>query len=370
MNKLSRIGISFVIILLVLLFFVSFIFTNEVSATLVQPAPTYRLEITNLPQADYLFIPFIKSDYYTDINVKDHMLYLRYLSGLDDESYEALMDDYGLIASSDCFFYSCLCYEKYEKMLNIHYVRMVDENLSHCYSDKDVGFCPELIKYYQNTTEIQCEITRIDYYGSYTHYIQPYLYDINHDTFYSFPAFNYEYEDYNTKYTLDYSKSNRAFTSGKVVEPPPMDCSPVYEESCITPGIVESIKMIQFSDIVAILVLLLSALSVEIAITALFGFDKRSLITVFIVALIGWIIFGVILFIFSSISFINGDAVAIMAVATLIVLAFTKPLIYKYKCTRGDLGINRVYKIGFLSNVICVSFSLIVIYILQFVLML
>ena len=362
MNKLSRIGISVVIILLVLLFFVSLVFTNDVFASAVQPAPTYRLEITNLPEADYLFVPYIECPY--TIDAADHKLYLRYLSGLDDESYEALKNDTHFVGySSDCFFYTFICYEEYEKQLNINYVEFALKYLHNPGSNDKVGFCPQIIQYYQNTTEIQWN-PGSDYYNrnsSYS-YIKPYLYDITHDLFYSFNEFEYEYVDYKTKYTMDYSKDGMNFYNGKESEQIELGGnSPDSKENYSEPeidipsNIEKTFECIRIQDIIFLMGILLCALVMELAITFIFGYTKRSLITVSIVSLIGWIIFGAILLTFNNFLPVKGNVVVIAVLITLLLLIFIKPLIYRNKCAMVQGNSNSVYLIGFISNFICVG---------------
>ena len=345
MNKLSRIGISFVIILLVLLFFVSFVFTNEVSATEVQPAPTYRLEITNLPQADYLFIPFI-NDY---IDIDDHRLYVDYIATMDQESYAVFDNETYLRNTSRCFKMTFECYKKYAVELNIDYMSFVEYKLRYLNGESIVGFNPEVMQYYHNATEIQWECDYDLYIKGEGVIIKPYLYDITHDILYDFNTIEHNIEDSNTTYTLDYSKHTSTFSNGS-------ESGKVEVTPDITPKSVD--KTENLKDLPIIIMLLITAFVIELAITFIFGFDKQSLIIVSIISAIGCAFMGALMCIIAIIDGGSNVVIKILCVIAVVTLAFTKPLIYKYKCTRGDLGKKRVYTIGLLSNIISICFYL------------
>ncbi len=364
MNKLSRIGMSIVIVLLVLLFFVSLVFTNEVSATPPRMSPSYNLELINLPQADYLFIPYINSS--DNISVADHKLYLRYFSELDDESFIALTNDEDLIDdASKCFLYTMYLFIMFDIELGIDYVDFAIKYLpDHSYDDS-VGFSPASIGYFPNTTEIRWECT-VNYYSSTNCYrVEPYLYDITHDTFYSFSGFDYKYENSSTLYTMDYSVDRRNFSNGKEEEPIEFgNCSPDSGESEeYENGF--SFDANRTTYIVLNIILVLSLFIVELAVTYIFGFDKRSLKIVASADAVGCAILTAILYALVKI-YESSSLLEILLLVTIVSIFVLKPVIYQFTCNSRKLGRKGIYGVGLLANILSFGFCTIVIYFLGY----
>ena len=359
MNKLSRIGISIVIVLLVLLFFVSLVFTNEVSATPTRMSPSYNLELINLPQADYLFIPYIKSS--DNISVADHKLYLRYFSELDDESFIALANDEDLLDdASKCFLYTMGIFIMFEKELGIDYVDFAIKYLPNHGYDDSVGFCPIKMEYYQDTTEIRWECSSYDYSLS-NNYIEVYLYDITHDTFYSFNRFEYKYENSDTKYTMDYSVDRRNFSNGKEEEPIEFgNCSPNSEE-CEDYEDDFSFDANRTTYIVLNITLVLSLFIIELAVAYIFGFDKRSLKIVALADAVGCAILTAILYALVKIYY-SSSLLEILLLVTIVAIFVLKPVIYQFTCNSRKLGRKGIYGVGLLANILSFGFCTIVIY--------
>ncbi len=358
MNKLSRIGISIVIVLLVLLFFVSLVFTNEVSATPPINDPDYNLALINLPKADYLFIPYFKSEY--NISVADHKLYLRYISELDEEEYEALKNNEDLFNDdfSKCFFLTIYLYEKYEIEEGIDYVEFALKYLPNSSNDGSVGFCPIKMEYYQDTTEIRWECSSY-FYSLSNNYIEVYLYDITHDTFYSFNGFNYKNED--TIYLMDYSKDRKNFSNLKEEEPIEFgNCSPDSGESEeYENGF--SFDANRTTYIALNIILLLSLFIVELAVAYIFGFDKRSLKIVATADAVGCAILTAILYALVKI-YESSSLLEILLLVTIVSIFVLKPVIYQFTCNSRKLGRKGIYGVGLLANILSFGFCTIVIY--------
>ena len=365
MNKLSRIGISIVIVLLVLLFFVSLVFTNEVSATTPRMSPSYKLELINLPKADYLFIPYFKSEY--NISVADHNLYLRYISELDEEEYEALINDEDLLDdASKCFLYTLEIYDLFKTIEpGFDYVGFAIKYLPDHSYDGSVGFCPYTMRYYQDTTEIRWE-----YFSNYNslsnNYIEPYLYDITHDTFYSFNRFEYKYENSDTKYTMDYSVDRRNFSNGKEEEPIEFgNCSPDSGES------EEYENGLSFDDnrtayIALNIIFVLSLFIVELAVAYIFGFDKRSLKIVAFADGFGCAILTAILY--SLVKIYESSAILeILLYVAIVAILVLKPVIYQCTCNSKKHGKHGLFGVGFLANILSFGFCAVVMYILTYI---
>ena len=362
MNKLSRIGISIVIVLLVLLFFVSLVFTNEVSARGVAKYPDFRLELINLPEADYLFIPYLDSP--NNVSVADHKMYLRYFSGLDEESYFALGNDEDLLDdASMCFLYTLEIYEMFRiQVPGFDYAEFAIKYLPNHSYDDSVGFCPYNMGYYHNTTEIQWDAYSEYYNGSKNHnHIEPYLYDITHDTFYSFNGFDYKYENSDTKYTMDYLVDRRNFSNGKEEEPIEFgNCSPNSEE-CEDYEDDFSFDANRTTYIVLNITLVLSLFIIELAVAYIFGFDRRSLKIVALADAVGCAILAAILYALVKIYY-SSSLLEILLLVTIVAIFVLKPVIYQFTCNSRKLGRKGIYGVGLLANILSFGFCTIVIY--------